>query len=214
MPAPHADTARSRDGVVARIVAEVYRICRADGSGALADYIPELAAVQPDSFGLCLATADGRVYGSGDLDTRFTIQSISKPFTYALALADRGPAAVAERIDVEPSGEPFFELSLDPGTQRPRNPMINAGAIAAAALVTGRDAADRFERVRRSYSRFAGRELRLNEACTPPRRARATATAPSAICCVARASSTAIRTRRWTATSGSAPSTSPAATSR
>ncbi|WP_438943435.1 glutaminase A [Nocardia otitidiscaviarum] len=164
MPAPHADTTPSPDGVVARIVAEVYRRCRADDSGALADYIPELAAVQPDSFGLCLATADGRVYGSGDLDTRFTIQSISKPFTYALALADRGPAAVAERIDVEPSGEPFFEISLDPASQRPRNPMINAGAIAAAALITGRDAGDRFERIRRGYSRFAGRELRLNEA--------------------------------------------------
>ncbi|BAW08143.1 glutaminase A [Nocardia seriolae] len=151
-------------GVVARIIDEVYELCRADTSGTLADYIPELAAVQPDSFGICLATADGRVYGSGDLDTAFTIQSISKPFTYALALADRGPAAVAERIDVEPSGEPFAEISLDPVTQRPRNPMINAGAIAAASLIEGTDAADRFARIRRSYSRFAGRELSMNEA--------------------------------------------------
>ncbi|MFI1919742.1 glutaminase A [Nocardia sp. NPDC020380] len=151
-------------GVVARIIDEVYELCRADTSGALADYIPELAAVQPDSFGLCVATADGQVYGSGDLDTPFTIQSISKPFTYALALADRGIEEVAQRIDVEPSGEPFFEISLDPKTQRPRNPMINAGAIAAASLVTGRDAADRFARIRRSYSRFAGRDLRMNEA--------------------------------------------------
>ncbi|GAB0107992.1 glutaminase A [Nocardia sp. JMUB6875] len=151
-------------GVVARIIDEVYDLCRTDTSGTLADYIPELAAVQPDSFGICLATADGRVYGSGDLDTAFTIQSISKPFTYALALADRGVAAVGERIDVEPSGEPFFEISLDPRTQRPRNPMINAGAIAAASLIKGTDAADRFARIRRSYSRFAGRELSMNEA--------------------------------------------------
>lgn len=151
-------------GVVARIIDEVYELCRTDTSGTLADYIPELAAVQPDSFGICLATADGRVYGSGDLDTAFTIQSISKPFTYALALADRGIAAVGERIDVEPSGEPFFEISLDPKTQRPRNPMINAGAIAAASLIKGTDAADRFARIRRSYSRFAGRELSMNEA--------------------------------------------------
>ncbi|MVU77486.1 glutaminase A [Nocardia sp. ET3-3] len=151
-------------GVVARIIDEVYELCRADTSGTLADYIPELAAVQPDSFGICLATADGRVYGSGDLDTAFTIQSISKPFTYALALADRGPAEVARHIDVEPSGEPFNEISLDPQTQRPRNPMINAGAIAAASLIKGTDAADRFARIRRSYSRFAGRELSMNEA--------------------------------------------------
>ncbi|MEU1429827.1 glutaminase A [Nocardia sp. NPDC005746] len=150
-------------GGVARIIEEVYELCRADTSGTLADYIPELAAVQPDSFGICLATADGRIYGSGDLDAAFTIQSISKPFTYALALADQGPAEVARRIDVEPTGEPFNEISLDPQTQRPRNPMINAGAIAAAGLVTGIDAADRFARIRRSYSRFAGRELTMNE---------------------------------------------------
>lgn len=82
--------ARVSHGVVANIIHEVYELCRSDTSGELADYIPELAAVQPDSFGICLATADGRIYGSGDLDTCFTIQSISKPFTYALALADRG----------------------------------------------------------------------------------------------------------------------------
>ncbi len=116
-----------RPGVVAGIVAEVYRLCRTERSGELADYIPELAAVPPDSFALCLATADGKIYGTGDDTTAFTIQSISKPFTYALALADRGPAAVAARIDVEPSGEPFNEISLDPNTERPRNPMINAG---------------------------------------------------------------------------------------
>ncbi|WP_067992829.1 glutaminase A [Nocardia pseudobrasiliensis] len=133
-------------------------------SGELADYIPELAAVQPDSFALCLATADGRIYGTGDDTTAFTIQSISKPFTYALALADRGPAAVAARIDVEPSGEPFNEISLDPITERPRNPMINAGAITAAALIDGRDPADRFARILRCYSRFAGRDLTMNEA--------------------------------------------------
>ncbi|MCP2298088.1 L-glutaminase [Nocardia amikacinitolerans] len=162
---PEPAVPRTTDsGVVARIVAEVYAECLADRSGEPADYIPELAAVQPDSFGLCLATADGRVYGAGDVHAPFTIQSISKPFTYALALADRGPAAVAERIDVEPSGEAFNEISLDPVTARPRNPMINAGAITAAALIDGRDAAEKFERVRRCYSRFAGRELRVNEA--------------------------------------------------
>lgn len=151
-------------GVVARIVTDVYQLCRADDSGDLADYIPELAAVQPDSFGLCLATADGRVYGTGDVNTEFTIQSISKPFTYALALADRGIETVDEHIDVEPSGDAFNEISLDPVTERPRNPMINAGAITAAALITGRDPADRFERIRHCYSRFAGRMLTMNEA--------------------------------------------------
>ncbi|MFF5036151.1 glutaminase A [Nocardia salmonicida] len=143
---------------------EVYAACREDTSGAPADYIPELAAVAPDSFGLCLATADGLVYEVGDTDIGFTIQSISKPFTYALALADRGLDGVAEHIDVEPSGEPFNEISLEPETQRPSNPMINSGAITAASLINGRDAADKFERVRRCYSRFAGRELTMDQA--------------------------------------------------
>ncbi|MGW5573660.1 glutaminase A [Nocardia thailandica] len=151
-------------GVVAGILDGVYARCRDDTSGAPADYIPELAAVDPDRFGVCLATADGQVYGVGDVDTGFTIQSISKPFTYALALADRGVDAVAAKIDVEPSGEPFNEISLDPVTEKPRNPMINAGAITSASLVAGRDAEERFERVRRCYSRFAGRELSLDGA--------------------------------------------------
>ncbi|MFE3544775.1 glutaminase A [Nocardia sp. NPDC059177] len=143
---------------------EVYAVCRDDTSGAPADYIPELAAVAPDAFGLCLATADGLIYRVGDTGTGFTIQSISKPFTYALALADRGLDGVAEHIDVEPSGEPFNEISLDPQTQRPSNPMINSGAITAASLIRGRDTAEKFERVRRCYSRFAGRELTMDPA--------------------------------------------------
>lgn len=143
---------------------EVFAVCRDDTSGTPADYIPELAGVAPDAFGLCLATADGLVYEVGDTATGFTIQSISKPFTYALALADRGLDGVAAHIDVEPSGEPFNEISLQPDTQRPSNPMINSGAITAASLIAGPDSAAKFERVRRCYSRFAGRELRVDPA--------------------------------------------------
>ncbi|MFC9963422.1 glutaminase A [Nocardia ignorata] len=156
-----AEPNRIDPGVVAGILDEVYAACRDDTSGAPADYIPELAAVAPDSFGLCLATADGLVYRVGDTDVGFTIQSISKPFTYALALADRGLDEVARHIDVEPSGEPFNEIALEPDTQRPSNPMINSGAITAASLIEG---PDEFERVRDCYSRFAGRELRVNDA--------------------------------------------------
>jgi len=141
----------------------VYRELSGDRSGSVADYIPELAVVDPDSFGICLATSDGYVYEAGDSRKRFAIQSVSKPFTYALALADRGLAAVAAKIDVEPSGEPFNEISLDPVSERPRNPMINAGAITAASLVAGGDADERFERLRAYYSRFAGRDLQVDQ---------------------------------------------------
>jgi CRP-like cAMP-binding protein len=108
-----------------------------DSSGHVADQIPEMTEVDHDAFGICLATADGHIYEAGDTRTDFTIQSISKTLTYGLALADRGFAAVDERIDVEPSGEAFYEISLGPQTGRPRNAMINAGAIAAASLIAG-----------------------------------------------------------------------------
>ncbi|QCQ90843.1 glutaminase A [Rhodococcus sp. SGAir0479] len=150
--------------VVDDLVTQVFETVRADRGGAVADYIPELAAVDPDLFGIVVATGDGHLYEVGDTAAAFSIQSISKPFTYALALADRGVEAVAEKIDLEPSGEPFNEISLDPGTERPRNPMINAGAITAASLVAGSDPQNRFARIRSLYSRCAGRQLHLDEA--------------------------------------------------
>ncbi|MFD4295490.1 glutaminase A [Rhodococcus sp. NPDC058505] len=149
--------------VVDAIIGEIYEHCLDNRAGALADYIPELAQVPPDTFSLCVATTDGHVYEAGSTGVAFTIQSVSKPLTYGLALADRGTAAVAAKIDVEPSGEPFNEISLDPVTERPRNPMINAGAITAASLIAGADPAERFERVRRCYSTYAGRELAMDE---------------------------------------------------
>ncbi|TKV56419.1 glutaminase A [Nakamurella flava] len=150
--------------LVQRYLEDVHTELLQERSGAVASYIPELARVDPDGFAICLATSDGHVYEVGDSRREFAIQSISKPFTYALALADRGIAAVGEKVDVEPSGEAFNEISLDPTTERPRNPMINAGAIASASLIDGSDAAEKFERVRRLYSRCAGRDLTVDEA--------------------------------------------------
>jgi glutaminase len=87
-----------------------------DRGGAVADNIPEMGEVDHDAFGICIATGDGHLYEVGDTRTEFTIQSIAKPFTYGLALADRGHATVAGKIDVEPSGDAFNEISLDPVT--------------------------------------------------------------------------------------------------
>ena len=133
-----------------------------DTGGALADYIPELARVDPDRFGLSLSLADGYVYESGDTALEFTIQSVSKPFTYALALERIGPAAVDAKIGVEPSGEAFNEISVDEATKTPKNPMINAGAIATVSLVPGTTADDRFHQIHEFYSACAGRELTVD----------------------------------------------------
>ncbi|MGE2692782.1 glutaminase A [Mycolicibacterium pulveris] len=127
--------------------------------GALADYIPELARVDPSALGLSLSLADGYIYESGDFTTEFTIQSVSKPFTYALALDRIGQQAVDAKIGVEPSGEAFNEISVDKATDRPKNPMINAGAIAAVSLIPGTSADDRFAQLHEFYSAFAGRRL-------------------------------------------------------
>jgi glutaminase len=143
---------------------DVYERCVADRSGAVADYIPELARVDPEGFGICVATVDGQVYEVGDTRVGYTIQSMSKPFVYGLALADRGSDCIAAKIGVEPSGEAFNEISLCPITGRPRNPMINAGAITATSLVDAADAAEGFERIRAMLSGYAGRELSVDEA--------------------------------------------------
>lgn len=131
-----------------------------DTSGAVADYIPELANADPDKLGLGLATVDGAVYAAGDHDVTFSIQSMSKPFTYALALSERGFEVVDQHIGVEPTGDAFNSISLEAGTGRPRNPMINAGAIIATSLVPG----DRDQAILDMYSACAGRELEIEEA--------------------------------------------------
>ena len=131
--------------------------------GEVATYIPELSKADPRWFGICIATVDGHVYEIGDARQPFTIQSISKPFVYGLALEDRGKPAVLERIGVEPTGDAFNEISLEAATGRPRNPMINAGAIAASSLVAGHSAQEQWDRILALFSLYTGRRVALDE---------------------------------------------------
>ena len=136
----------------------------ADDDGEVATYIPQLSTADPAAFGLALVGVAGSVYSAGEATVPFTIQSVSKPFVYALALADVGVDGVLERVGVEPSGEAFNAISLEPGTGRPSNPLINAGAILTTSLVHGGGPADRFERIRDLLSRCAGRRLEVDDA--------------------------------------------------
>jgi glutaminase len=147
---------------VQRYLEGLYAECAGDRSGELANYIPELARANPDDFGICIATSDGCIYEVGDTRRRFTIQSMSKPFTYGIALEDRGRRRVFEKIGIEPSGEAFNSISLEAGSGRPLNPMINAGAIAASALVAGSSLERQLERVLDVYGRCAGRDLSID----------------------------------------------------
>src|SRR5712671_3475166 len=132
-------------------------------SGKVATYIPELAKANPNWFGICLVTMQGAVYEIGDSAQPFTIQSISKPFVYGLALEDQGRADVLARVGLEPTGDAFNSISLDPGTGRPRNPMINAGAIATAGLISGKTPQTRLKRLLEMMGTYAGRELGVDE---------------------------------------------------
>ncbi|MTB87176.1 glutaminase A [Aeromicrobium senzhongii] len=107
---------------------------------------------------IAITTIDDSHHAAGDVEQRFTIQSMSKPFAYALAIERLGWEAVHDKIDVEPSGEAFNEISLDSETGRPHNPMINAGAIATAGLIGS------FETFAEFASKLAGRELEMDEA--------------------------------------------------
>ncbi|WP_141013007.1 glutaminase [Nocardioides sambongensis] len=144
---------------------EVLESCGSSADGAVADYIPELAAADPDRLAVALATMDGQVHAAGDATVRFTIQSISKPFAYALALRDHGLPAVLASVGVEPSGDAFNEISLEEATGRPRNPMINVGALVTHSLVGDAslepDARDRL--LLDGLSSFAGRPLDVDE---------------------------------------------------
>src|SRR5215471_7434737 len=134
-----------------------------DKAGAVADYIPELSKADPAHFGISLATLDGHVYEVGDSKIPFTIQSMSKPFVFALALDTLGAARVESAIGVEPSGDPFNSIRLN-AENHPFNPMVNAGAIACSGLIHEAKGDGAFEYIREALGRFAGRELGVDEA--------------------------------------------------
>jgi glutaminase len=132
--------------------------------GKNADYIPILTETPSDLFGVVIVTKDGKVYSAGDVDYQFSIQSVSKPFTAALVMTQQGPAALKEKIGVEPTGLPFnSKLALEIYKARSVNPLVNAGAIAAVSMVKATSEADRWNQVSQNLSDFAGRPLTVLE---------------------------------------------------
>jgi len=132
--------------------------------GEVATYIPELGRANPNHLGISLVTADGRFFEAGDCDLPFTIQSISKPFTFGMALGELGHEKVLHHVGVEPSGEPFNSIELQRGSNRPFNPMVNAGAIAVTALLHSVYGGDTFSRLIQCLSAAAGRSLNIDQA--------------------------------------------------
>jgi glutaminase A len=143
---------------------EMHAAHRGNHAGQVATYIPELAKADPGLFGIALAFADGEIYQVGDALHPFTIQSISKPLVYGLALEDHGVAHVLSKVGVEPTGEAFNSITMDEANNRPFNPMVNAGAIATAALIKGSGYEERLARILDTLSRYAGRPLEIDGA--------------------------------------------------
>ena len=110
-----------------------------------------------------MVTTDGHLYEVGDSRREFTLQSISKPFVFGLALEQHGREKVMERVGVEPSGNAFNAISVD-ATNRPFNPMVNAGAIVTTGLIDGVDPQARTERLLDGFAGFAGRRLAVDHA--------------------------------------------------
>ncbi|MEF9983485.1 MAG: glutaminase A [Oscillospiraceae bacterium] len=120
------------------------------GQGQVANYIPELAKADPNDLAVCITDLGGRTDAIGQSKKKFTMQSISKVILLLTALHDVGFEDVFKRVGMEPSGDPFNSIiRLESMTSKPMNPMINAGAISVTSCITGQNAAERFEKVRK-----------------------------------------------------------------
>ena len=150
--------------ISADLLGEILDEVRDDTSGELTSHLEEYEGLDPDALALAVCDLDGHVVSAGDDEVLFDLQSASKPFVYALALDQKGVDVVAERIGVEPSGEAFNEISLEAGTGRAPNALVNAGALAAHALVGEEDDDEdaRFEQIRSFLSRLVGREVEVD----------------------------------------------------
>jgi len=147
---------------VEAVVREAYDKFRGDTGGKNADYIPYLAQVDSKLFGIAIVTTDNQVLTLGDVNYSFSIQSISKVFTLALAMEELGPDKVFQQIGSEPTGRAFNSVPavVDMPTHT-GNPLVNAGAIATTSLISGKDADEKWNKILAFYGKVAGEQLKL-----------------------------------------------------
>jgi len=151
-----------RQELVISTVNEAYAKFKDDTSGKNADYIPYLAKVDPNLFAIAVVTTDDQSHTIGAIRYSFSIQSISKVFTLALATKELGADKVFEKIGSEPTGRAFNSVVavVDMPTHT-GNPLVNAGAIATVSLISGKNADERWDRILDFYSKAAGEKLSL-----------------------------------------------------
>lgn len=146
---------------VEAVVTEAYNKFRTDTSGKNADYIPFLAQVDSKLFGVSVVTTDNQTFNLGDVNYSFSIQSISKVFTLALAMEELGSEKVFQRIGSEPTGRAFNSpVAVVEMPTHTANPLVNAGAIATTSLISG-DANEKWNKILAFYGKAAGEKLVL-----------------------------------------------------
>jgi glutaminase len=170
LPGDHPETERVSTGVlppdtdVQALISAGYERYRHLGEGAVADYIPALAAASPSAFGVCVAGVGGRLFSAGDADQEFAIESISKLFVFALVCHTLGHEQARQKLGVNSTGLPFNSvMAIELNTDRTMNPLVNAGAMATTSLVPGTTAEEKFESIVAAMSRFAGRRLVMDD---------------------------------------------------
>ncbi len=152
------------DVQINKVLKEAYEKFKDDDGGKNADYIKELAVVDPKIFGISIVTAEGKVYEAGDTTAAVSIQSISKPFTAALVMQERGKAFLQSKIGVNATGLPFNSvIAIELHGRTASNPLVNAGAIQSTSWVRAKDSKERWAKIKKNMDDFAGRELQFNE---------------------------------------------------
>jgi glutaminase len=164
IPASAQSAAEPTAAEFQRLVDEAFNKFKDVKEGANANYIPILDTVPSELFGVAIATRDGKIYSAGEQEYRFSIQSVSKPFTAALVMNQQGPKVIREKIGVEPTGMAFnSKLALELYPDRSVNPLVNAGAIAAVSLVQAGSEDERWKLVHDNLEGFAGGKLPVLE---------------------------------------------------
>jgi glutaminase len=152
------------DEQIKAALSNAYNKYKNNQDGKNADYIKALADVDSKLFGITVVTADGRVFDMGDTGSKFSIQSISKVFTYAKVMQENGPEVVKEKIGVNSTGLPFNSIqAIELIPTRTVNPFVNAGAISSTSLVKAKDSAQRWDIIKTNMDNFAGHKLEFNE---------------------------------------------------
>ena len=148
------------DEEVATLVAAAYERYQSLDEGKVADYIPALARTPRELFGVCVVGIEGGTFAVGDTAHEFSIQSISKPFVFALVCQAVGSEEARRKIGVNATGLPFNSvMAIELNDDRTMNPMVNAGAIATTSLAPGETAEAKWRFIQEGLSRFAGRGL-------------------------------------------------------